>query len=65
MKNLINFDITTLIAQMSDEELKQAYKELALDAAYWHKKNKKRYIQLSMWYGFIIDEMWHRNHHIT
>lgn len=59
----VSVDIATLVAQMSDEELERAYKELALDAAHWHKKNKKRYTQLLIWQGFIVDEMWHRNHH--
>lgn len=59
----VSVDIATLVAQMSDEELERAYKELALDVAHWHKKNKKRHAQLLMWQSFIVDEMWRRNHH--
>lgn len=59
----VSVDIVTLVAQMNDEELERAYKELALDAAHWHKKNKKRHAQLLVWQSFIVDEMWRRNHH--
>ena len=56
-------DIAILVAQMSDEELERAYKELALDIAHWYKKNKKRHAQLLIWRSFIVKEIWHRNHY--
>lgn len=59
----MSVDIATLVAQMSNEELERAFKELALDIAHWHKKNKKRHAQLLVWQSFIVKEMWHRNHH--
>ena len=59
----VSVDIATLVAQMSDEELERAYKELALDVAHWHKKNKKRHAQLLVWQSCIVDETQRRNRH--
>lgn len=55
-------NIATLVAQMSDEELEQASKELTLDTAYWKEKDRKKYARLIVWQSFVADEMWRRNH---
>lgn len=58
----MSVDIATLVAQMSDKELEQASKELALDIARWREKDRKKYAQLVVWQSFIMDEKWRRNH---
>lgn len=55
-------DIATLVAQMSDEELERASKELTLDTAYWKEKDRKKYARLIVQQSFVADEMWRRNH---
>ena len=62
MEHVMSVDIATLVAQMSDEELERASKELALDVAHWREKDKKKYAQLVVWQSFIMDEKWRRNH---
>ena len=62
MEHVMSVDIATLVAQMSDEELERASKELALDVAHWREKDKKKYAQLVVWQSFVVDERWRRNH---
>ena len=59
----MSVEVSTLVAQMSDDELERAYKELALDVAHWREKDRKKYAQLMVWQSFVVDEMWRRNHH--
>ena len=58
----MSVEFSARVAQMSDEELERASKELALDVAHWREKDKKKYAQLMVWQSFVADEMWHRNH---
>jgi hypothetical protein len=58
----MSVELSTLVAQMSDEELERAYKELALDVAHCREKDRKKYTQLMVWQSFVVDEIWRRNH---
>lgn len=59
----MSVELSTLVAQMSDEELERAYKELALDVAHWREKDRKKYAQLVVWQTLVVDERWRRNHY--
>ena len=61
MEHVMSVELSTLVAQMSDEELERASKELVLDVAHWREKDRKKYAQLVVWQSFVVDEMWRRH----